>query len=662
MNRKNMKRPESLLLDQNSLNSSFNLESNEPSSKEHDNYNVAFKNSFSLKKSSKNTTSSSIEVNKNRGSGGSVNNLRIVSINNSTSSSNSKPMSPVSPKYLEKNNDKKFYDWTRIEVHNWIVNLTDLNRISKSQETARTFLEHNVTGDILPYLNMQHFNDMNIKELKIKLLLKKNIESLLVQFMDKYSNDEGFDEILLNSHLMNNYNSSNVSSALYNDYSIALTEQVLTNLSDQIIRLYSSRVQDVYNNTSGANNSSSDINTGKNNSKSSTRDKSVEKMDHDLKKLHQNFQRFKEDVAPVVKHYKTAKANVSANSSISQTPIENNYFLNSTLTPSSLNGSPSIVSPMRNIASPTNQPLYNKRSNLRDSLEDSLGGSTGMNTIQDEDLNGSKKKSGDRMLLNPFKERKDYDRSPLESTYEASVHSNSSFNGSSTQSQVAQQDIHQRTLSNSSIKAGAITVSKNLLTGTPSPTVGTSAYQTAQTALQTPNSGTYPPLSHQQSNVSLYTSSSVNNYGGSNALGVLSAPSSSTHGNFNSPTTIQGQQSIQQSPGPLSGVSSTPTGVRTEPLKQLKAKYDDPCYKVLQKAMIKHKINNVDWRNYVLVICYGDKERILGPEEKPVKVFKELQDKGGQHPSFMIRQLEAASPSSDRFDDDGNTSGAYSSY
>jgi hypothetical protein len=76
----------------------------------------------------------------------------------------------------------------------------------------------------------------------------------------------------------------------------------------------------------------------------------------------------------------------------------------------------------------------------------------------------------------------------------------------------------------------------------------------------------------------------------------------------------------------------------SEPLKQLRASTDDPCSKLLQAAMKRHKLND-DWRNYALVICYGDKERLLKLDEKPVQIFKELKEKG-EHPAIMLRQVD----------------------
>ncbi|RCK57833.1 Protein STE50 [Candida viswanathii] len=97
----------------------------------------------------------------------------------------------------------------------------------------------------------------------------------------------------------------------------------------------------------------------------------------------------------------------------------------------------------------------------------------------------------------------------------------------------------------------------------------------------------------------------------------------------------QHQQPSQQPP-PQSHSYHQNTG--SEPLKQLRASTDDSCLKILQQAMKRHHIPRDDWSRYVLVICYGDKERILKLAEKPVVIFKELQELG-KHPAIMLRQL-----------------------
>ena len=63
---------------------------------------------------------------------------------------------------------------------------------------------------------------------------------------------------------------------------------------------------------------------------------------------------------------------------------------------------------------------------------------------------------------------------------------------------------------------------------------------------------------------------------------------------------------------------------------------EDPCYKVLPAALKKYNIN-ADWRQYALYIVYGDQERCLGLDEKPLILFKKL-DREGRKPMFMLRR------------------------
>lgn len=111
-----------------------------------------------------------------------------------------------------------------------------------------------------------------------------------------------------------------------------------------------------------------------------------------------------------------------------------------------------------------------------------------------------------------------------------------------------------------------------------------------------------------------------------------SASTYSTNSTLNNPKTVR-----KLSLGSSSSVPTT-SGLGNEPLKQLRASSEDSCLKILQQAMKRHHIPRGDWSKYVLVICYGDKERILKLAEKPVPIFKELQELG-KHPAIMLRQL-----------------------
>lgn len=100
-----------------------------------------------------------------------------------------------------------------------------------------------------------------------------------------------------------------------------------------------------------------------------------------------------------------------------------------------------------------------------------------------------------------------------------------------------------------------------------------------------------------------------------------------------------------------SASSTPPAVINNEPLKQLRASFDDSCLKILQQAMKRHHIPRTDWSKYVLVVCYGNKERILKLSEKPVPIFKELSELG-KHPAIMLRQLaETTVEESDLYED-----------
>lgn len=88
-------------------------------------------------------------------------------------------------------------------------------------------------------------------------------------------------------------------------------------------------------------------------------------------------------------------------------------------------------------------------------------------------------------------------------------------------------------------------------------------------------------------------------------------------------------------------VPETPgSGSSVEIFKSFRVSMDDPCYKVLPAALKKYQIN-APWDQYALYIVYGDQERCLGLEEKPLILFKQL-DKEGKKPMFMLRKTNTA--------------------
>jgi len=93
--------------------------------------------------------------------------------------------------------------------------------------------------------------------------------------------------------------------------------------------------------------------------------------------------------------------------------------------------------------------------------------------------------------------------------------------------------------------------------------------------------------------------------------------------------------------GPRTPAPDTPgSNASVEIFKSFRVSMDDPCYKVLPAALKKYQIN-APWDQYALYIVYGDQERCLGLDEKPLILFKEL-DKEGKKPMFMLRKTNNA--------------------
>lgn len=91
-----------------------------------------------------------------------------------------------------------------------------------------------------------------------------------------------------------------------------------------------------------------------------------------------------------------------------------------------------------------------------------------------------------------------------------------------------------------------------------------------------------------------------------------------------------------------------------EIFKSFRISLDDPCHKVLPIALKRYQIND-DWRQYALYIVHGDQERCLGLEEKPLMLFKQL-DNQGRKPIFMLRKH--ASPAGEGWSGPGGAAAA----
>ncbi|KAG0240437.1 Adaptor for signal transduction [Actinomortierella wolfii] len=99
---------------------------------------------------------------------------------------------------------------------------------------------------------------------------------------------------------------------------------------------------------------------------------------------------------------------------------------------------------------------------------------------------------------------------------------------------------------------------------------------------------------------------------------------------------VEGAAAIKVYGGQKPSSSSREQGADT--FKSFRISLDDPCYKVLPAALKKYKIND-DWRQYALFICYGNTERILTYNDKPLLLMKQLKE-NNESPVFILKHIK----------------------
>ena len=115
-------------------------------------------------------------------------------------------------------------------------------------------------------------------------------------------------------------------------------------------------------------------------------------------------------------------------------------------------------------------------------------------------------------------------------------------------------------------------------------------------------------------------------WSGMNESGVIEEPGSKEWGSGEAGNEIksnEGNESVEDS---------------AEVYKSFRVSMEDPCFKVLPAALRTYNIS-VNWREYDFYVCFGDQERLLGLEEKPLVIFKQLKRQGAK-PMFMVRKRD----------------------
>jgi hypothetical protein len=86
---------------------------------------------------------------------------------------------------------------------------------------------------------------------------------------------------------------------------------------------------------------------------------------------------------------------------------------------------------------------------------------------------------------------------------------------------------------------------------------------------------------------------------------------------------------------PATSPPTTPELPSESIFKSFRVSSNSTTTEVLPSALRKYNIK-ARWQDYQLWIVHGDQERCLGPDERPLSIFREL-DKTGQKPMFMLR-------------------------
>lgn len=143
----------------------------------------------------------------------------------------------------------------------------------------------------------------------------------------------------------------------------------------------------------------------------------------------------------------------------------------------------------------------------------------------------------------------------------------------------------------------------------------------------TPTTPTAPMLIHPDSG-----------HGGSALNSHLHPPSSRPSQSGQEPSPTTGSSLSPSSSSRAREGSSSTSATADNPYRSFRVTVEDPCYKVLPAALKKYKIND-DWRLYALFICYGNTERCLAYDEKPLLLFQKLKE-SNDNPVFMLRHIK----------------------
>ncbi|CAH2352629.1 hypothetical protein CLIB1423_07S03950 [[Candida] railenensis] len=585
-----------------------------------------------------------------------------------------------------------FLQWDPAQVSNFIASSIDKN-------IGPLFLNNNLDGSLLPYITTDHLRELGIEKLSVRLQVKKCIADLVYQHCQSSSSTSLVHDSSKgnsNADTGTNINGKAVEhvqpyASINNNFlhieslslALSLLRETFSKMSveQQQVQQYQLQQQQLIQQQQ-----LHQLQQIQQQQLELSNPPSPSQQQLDLKRLNENFNKLKSDLIPAIRLIKESKplptptldpgsttlhALESPTFSISSSNVFNESNNSASNTSNNLTNSTTISNgPINNGSSNSNggEKLSNTRRNSLTSTVVAAGSAIAAAV----NFSGSLSNSNSIANINNSNSNNN-SNSTNNNNNNNNSNNNNSNNGSASNGSTnngggggASNSSSQHTLSNSNSNSSLNGGARISAYPPSSPTLASNRYSsgsilsmgTGKVISQSVVSSDQPTVARNSNFTLQKITNRINTNSGNNARprlvetrsanNMLTKPSSRPHNsqsvsaNALMTNSTSGNNAINGNgnTSPSNGNGASTAAASTEPLKQLRASSDDSCLKILQQAMKRHHIPRDDWSKYVLVICYGDKERILKLAEKPVIIFKELQELG-KHPAIMLRQLAA---------------------
>ncbi|KAK6200338.1 uncharacterized protein RJT21DRAFT_114757 [Scheffersomyces amazonensis] len=518
-------------------------------------------------------------------------------------------------------NHESFLKWDPAQVSSYIISILPNEQDQKLIGT--TFLDQNIEGSLLPFITTDHLKELGISKLQTRLLIKRSISDLITDHYSKHPpqsfNDPDYE--LNNININNNYVSLE---------SLSLSTVLIKDMIKKINGIYQQHT-----------NVQQQIQSGEPSPQSPTNQSQL-----DLKKLNDNFIKLKTDLIPVIRLLKDTSKPLPT-PTLDPGPASNFDYLDNN---GSTANDDSTLTGHKNISRSNS---VNSSSIGHTSSSTAISSTTLAYNNNNNNNNNSGTVNGSLNLPSPTYSNRFSTASVLSmgtgkiiSQTLPKVSSHNDFKIVSVSNSGSNRNLQDLANNNSTPGSESVTNGNGevlrpklvkALSGNLPPPLLKSSSSTAVLSSIHDDSTAIIPQTVTASSTPAQGSTTTTTPTGLPKTTVSPKAATTTNGSA-APTSSNSNGNTHPTTTPTHTTSATTSSHSNEPLKQLRASTEDSCLKILQQAMKRHHIPRDDWSKYVLVICYGDKERILKLGEKPVVIFKELQELG-KHPAIMLRQL-----------------------